>query len=137
MDSIHQLLWPHGHFLGVTWSAWKAIGWAGNAIFASRVFVQWYSTEKKRQVHVPVAFWWLSLTGSLILLSYALYRRDSVFILAYAINWAPYIRNLMIHYRHERSHRPCPECGVMSPPSALFCSQCGSRLASPAPAGKC
>ncbi len=36
MESIHQLLWRHGDFLGISWSAWKIVGWVGNLIFASR-----------------------------------------------------------------------------------------------------
>ena len=61
----------------------------GNAVFSSRFFVQWYATEKKRVV-VPVAFWWLSLLGSLLLLAYAFRKTDSVFIYAYLFPCIPY-----------------------------------------------
>ena len=130
MDSLHHLLWPHEKFLGIEWSLWKIIGFAGNGIFASRFIVQWYATEKRRRVSVPVSFWWLSLGGSLTLLCYAIYQnKDSVVIVAYAFAWIPYIRNLVIHYRHEREQRACPDCGVLSSPSANFCARCGTRLA--------
>ena len=128
MDWLKHLIFPGGEFLGVTWSLWKVVGWLGNAIFFSRFFVQWYATEKLKRVVVPVAFWWLSLTGSLLLLVYALRKADSVFILAYLFPWIPYIRNLVIHYRHLEAHADCPNCGTLCPPQSSFCFQCGSRL---------
>jgi lipid-A-disaccharide synthase-like uncharacterized protein len=129
MHWIEQLIWSNGHFLGIDWSRWKVIGWMGNVIFFSRFVVQWYATEKRKQVVVPVAFWWLSLTGSLLLLSYALFsKHDSVFIFAYAFTWIPYIRNLIIHRRHAEAQLNCPECGKKCAPKSCFCSACGTRL---------
>lgn len=127
---LHNLLWHDGKFLGIAWGAWKMVGWAGNAVFSTRFFVQWYATEKRKQVVVPPLFWWLSLAGSLLLLSYAVFNaEDSVFIFAYAFTWIPYSRNLIIHFRHERSRQICPDCGVKCVSGANFCSQCGARLA--------
>ena len=129
MEWLAHLLWPHGHFLGIEWSAWKVIGWMGNAVFSTRFLVQWYATEKRQQVVVPPLFWWLSLAGSLLLLSYAaFYERDAVFIFAYAFTWIPYIRNLLIHRRHQKSQVQCSACGGKAPPSARFCGQCGAKL---------
>ena len=129
MDWLHQMLWHDDKFLGIAWSIWKVVGWTANIVFSTRFFVQWYATEKKKQVVVPVAFWWLSLTGSLLLLSYSLHKRDSVFIFANIVAWIPYLRNLIIHYRHKRAHVDCPGCGCNCPPQSNFCSQCGTRLA--------
>lgn len=129
MDLLNNLLWHDGKFLGVDWHWWKAIGWLGNAVFFSRFFVQWHATEKKKQVVVPSAFWWLSLAGSLLLLCYALfYQRDSVFIFAYAFTWIPYIRNLVIHRRHKKAHLDCPSCAKICPPHSNFCFACGAKL---------
>jgi lipid-A-disaccharide synthase-like uncharacterized protein len=101
----------------------------GNLTFFSRFLVQWYATEKRKQVVVPVAFWWLSLTGSLLLFSYALfYEQDEVFVFAYAFTWIPYVRNLIIHRRHLESFRRCPQCAAVSPPPANFCAGCGMKL---------
>jgi lipid-A-disaccharide synthase-like uncharacterized protein len=128
-DWLSNLAWHDGKLLGIEWSVWKVIGWLGNAIFFSRFFVQWYATEKRKQVVVPVAFWWLSLAGSLLLLGYAVFHdRDSVFIFAYAFTWIPYIRNLVIHRRHAAAHLSCPACEADCPPRAIFCSACGTRV---------
>ena len=130
MDWLHQLLWHDGHFLWIEWGWWKVIGWLGNLIFFSRFAVQWYATEKRKQVVVPTAFWWLSLAGSLVLLAYSLfYKHDSVFIFSFAFNWMPYIRNLIIHHRHAEAHLTCTECGEVCPPKSNFCLICGAQLA--------
>ena len=129
MDSLTNLFWHDGKFLGIEWGAWKVVGWIGNAVFFSRFVVQWYATEKLKRVVVPTAFWWLSLAGSLLLLSYALFgKRDSVFIFAYAFTWIPYIRNLIIHHRHEAAHLTCPQCANSCPPHSNFCFVCGTRI---------
>lgn len=134
MDWLTNLLWHEGKLLGIEWHFWKVIGWLGNAVFFSRFFVQWYATEKLKRVVVPTAFWWLSLIGSLLLLSYAVcYRRDSVFIFAYAFTWIPYIRNLVIHHRHAEAHTTCPSCETSCPPHSNFCFACGTRLAAELP----
>ena len=129
MDWLHQLIWHDGKLLGIDWSIWKVIGWVGNFVFFTRFFIQWYATEKKKRVVVPTAFWWLSLAGSLLLLTYSLHKRDSVFIFAYLFTWIPYTRNLIIHYRHQKAHLNCPDCGGSCPPQSKYCSNCGARLA--------
>jgi lipid-A-disaccharide synthase-like uncharacterized protein len=129
MDSLTNLFWHNGKFLGIEWGLWKVIGWVGNAVFFSRVIVQWYATEKQRRVVVPPAFWWLSLLGSLLLLAYAIFaKKDSVFIFAYAFTWIPYIRNLIIYRRHGRAHVECAACGEVCPPQSRYCFSCGTAL---------
>jgi lipid-A-disaccharide synthase-like uncharacterized protein len=128
MDWLTNLIWHDDKFLGITWSVWKVLGWMGNAIFFSRFFVQWYATEKLKRVVVPTAFWWLSLTGSLLLLIYSVRQRDSVFIFAYAFTWIPYIRNLIIHHRHKEAHLECASCRKTCAPHSNFCSNCGAKL---------
>jgi lipid-A-disaccharide synthase-like uncharacterized protein len=133
MDSLSHVLWQDGKWLGIEWSIWKIVGWVGNAVFFSRFFFQWYATEKQKRVVVPLTFWWLSLIGSLLLLIYGLHQRDSVFIFAYAFTWIPYIRNLIIHHRHARARQTCSTCATVSPASANFCHDCGTKLAGGAP----
>jgi lipid-A-disaccharide synthase-like uncharacterized protein len=129
MPPLDHFPWINGKFLDIEWTVWKVVGWLGNAIFFSRFVVQWYATEKRKQVVVPALFWWLSIAGSLVLLAYAIFdHRGSVIIFSYAFTWIPYVRNLIIHHRHEKAQRPCAECGLLCPPSAAFCSRCGAKL---------
>jgi lipid-A-disaccharide synthase-like uncharacterized protein len=129
MGSLHDMFWSNGNF---QW--WEIVGWLGNFVFFTRFFVQWYATEKKKQVVVPTAFWWLSLSGSVLLLFYALFARAKsghsswVFVASYAFNWLPYVRNLIIHRRHADAHLPCPQCETVCPPKSNFCFECGARL---------
>ncbi len=123
----------NGKILGMDWVVfWTTIGWLANATFSSRFLVQWYATEKKKQVTVPTLFWWLSLLGSLLFLLYAIfYDKHHVIIFAYAFNWIPYTRNLVIHYRHKKAHTDCAGCGRSCPPQSNFCPNCGGKLATP------
>lgn len=132
IDWLTGLVMHDGKFLGIEWHLWKVVGWTGNLLFTSRFFVQWWATEKHKQVVVPAAFWWLSLSGSGCLLLYGFYQRDSVFIFAYLFTWIPYIRNLMIGNRAKRSRQACAACGAVSPAAANFCPACGVPLKSPA-----
>jgi lipid-A-disaccharide synthase-like uncharacterized protein len=127
MDWLNHLF-SSDKFLGVEWSVWKVVGWLGNVVFFSRFFVQWYATEKKKRVVVPQAFWWLSLTGSLLLLTYSLHQKDSVFIFAYLFTWIPYIRNLMIHRKNKAAQSVCTGCGQKNPPQSNFCPNCGGKI---------
>jgi lipid-A-disaccharide synthase-like uncharacterized protein len=124
MDWLHAQLWQNGHF---RW--WEIVGWGGNAIFSTRFLIQWYATEKKKQVVVPTAFWWLSLAGSLMLLAYAVFSaKKLVFIFSYAFVWIPYVRNIIIHRRHADAHLTCPQCREVCPPQSNYCLACGSPL---------
>ena len=129
-DWLHHLLfWNEDRFIGIQWGWWKVIGWLGNFVFFARFFLQWYATERRKQVVVPVAFWWLSLAGSLLLLAYALFSlHNSVIIFSYAFNWIPYVRNLIIHHRHKDAQMDCPKCAQVCPPKSNFCLNCGVSL---------
>lgn len=128
MEWLQHLLWRNGTFLGLK-SYWEILGWVGMATFSTRFFVQWYATERKRQVVVPVAFWWLSLIGSLLMLAYALLtHRGWVVVCSYAFTWIPYLRNLVIHVRHKSATLSCPACEQPSSPGANFCAHCGAPL---------
>jgi len=78
---------------------WVAVGFLGQAFFSARFLVQWIASERKKASVVPRPFWFFSVGGGLILLIYALYRRDPVFIVGQAAGLFVYARNLYFIYR--------------------------------------
>lgn len=80
---------------------WVGIGLAGQACFFSRFLVQWLASERRGRSVVPRAFWYLSISGGLILLTYSLWRRDPVFILGQSVGLFVYLRNLMLLRRED------------------------------------
>jgi lipid-A-disaccharide synthase-like uncharacterized protein len=89
-----------------TSSLWLAIGFLGQALFSARFILQWIVSEKRRKSVTPVAFWYFSLAGGVILLSYAIHRRDTVFIVGQAAGLLVYVRNLMLITRSGVGSHP-------------------------------
>ncbi len=89
-----------------TETIWVGIGFFGQALFFGRWVVQWIASEKKSQSEVPLSFWYMSLIGGLITLTYAIYRLDPVFIAGQSVGSVVYIRNLMLIYRTGRAKGP-------------------------------
>jgi lipid-A-disaccharide synthase-like uncharacterized protein len=77
-------------------NGWLGFGFLGQAMFAGRFLVQWVASERRRASVIPMAFWWLSLTGGALLLVYAVHRRDPVFILGQGAGLVVYGRNLAL-----------------------------------------
>ena len=82
---------------------WLALGFSAQAVFASRFLVQWIASERAGRSIVPTAFWFLSMGGGLLLLTYAIYRKDPVFILGQASGLFIYSRNLILVFREKRA----------------------------------
>jgi lipid-A-disaccharide synthase-like uncharacterized protein len=78
------------------------IGFVGQAFFTARFLVQWIASERAGRSVIPVAFWFFSIGGGLILFGYALFRRDPVFILGQGLGTFIYVRNLMLIARERR-----------------------------------
>ena len=84
---------------------WVLFGFLGQAMFTMRFVVQWIASEKRRESVIPIAFWYFSLAGGLILLIYAIRQMDPVFIAAYLLNPFIYFRNLYFIYK-KKGHVP-------------------------------
>lgn len=80
------------------------IGFLGQLLFSARFLIQWIASERKGRSVVPLAFWIFSIMGSSLLLWYAIYRRDPVFILGQSAGLFIYLRNLHLIHR-ERTRR--------------------------------
>lgn len=77
---------------------WVVFGFAAQAMFTARFLVQWIASERAKDSVMPLAFWYFSLAGGVMLLAYALYRADPVFILGQALGVVIYARNLWLIY---------------------------------------
>ncbi|HET6631373.1 MAG TPA: lipid-A-disaccharide synthase N-terminal domain-containing protein [Rhodanobacteraceae bacterium] len=97
LSQLHLLLLKLHEFQA---TPWKIIGFAGVALFASRWFVQMYYTRKHKRVVMPMAFWWLSITGSAVLVLYFIFgKNDSVGLVSNLFPALVALYNLTVHRR--------------------------------------
>lgn len=76
------------------------LGILGQVFFTGRVFLQWMASEKAKDSVVPFSYWVMSIFGSLLLLVYAVFRKDPVFSVGQAFGLAVYCRN--IHFMRRK-----------------------------------
>ncbi len=84
---------------------WIVLGFVAQLMFTGRFLVQWIASERAGRSVIPFSFWTLSIAGGLMLLVYALYRRDPVFILGQAFGCLIYFRNVSFVLRERRALR--------------------------------
>lgn len=85
---------------------WVLLGFVAQIMFTLRFAVQWIASEREGHSVVPLAFWLFSIGGGLLLLVYALYRRDPVFIAGQAFGVFVYLRNLQFVLRDRKRGAP-------------------------------
>ena len=78
---------------------WQAVGVIGALIFFGRFYLQWIVSEMQRRSVVPVAFWYMSSAGSLLLLAYGVFLGSPLGVLSYSFNMIVYSRNLIHIWR--------------------------------------
>ena len=81
---------------------WATVALVGQVVFGGRFVLQWIVSEYKKKSHVPTSFWYVSLVGSLILLSYSIHIKNPIFMLGFSLNTLIYIRNLHLIYIHAK-----------------------------------
>lgn len=81
---------------------WLIVGFTGQALFSMRFLVQWLESERKKKSVIPLAFWYFSVAGGLTLLTYAIHRRDPVFIVGQASGLFIYARNLYLIFKERK-----------------------------------
>ena len=84
---------------------WLVFGVGAQVLFTARMLVQWLASEKAGRSVVPVAFWWLSITGGMMTLIYGIVRHDAVIILGQITSVFIYVRNLMLIYKDKAAAR--------------------------------
>ena len=77
------------------------IGFAGQGLFAMRFIIQWLKSEGQGRSVIPLAFWYFSIGGGLVLFLYALWRKDPVIICGQGLGLFIYLRNLYLIYRER------------------------------------
>lgn len=77
-------------------------GVVGQFTFTLRFIYQWWYSRKAGESVLPVMFWIISLTGSAMIITYAIIRQDPVLILGQATGFVVYARNIMIGYKSSR-----------------------------------
>lgn len=81
---------------------WVLFGAFGTFLFFSRFFVQWIYSEYHKKSIVPKYFWYLSITGSLVLVVYSYHIQDPIFFFGQLFALLVYIRNIALVNREER-----------------------------------
>lgn len=99
--------WLHSVFIDQL-DIWVVIGLVAQFMFTMRFVVQWIASERARRSVVPAAFWSFSIIGGGMLLVYAIYREDPVFILGQAAGLFIYLRNIWFIRREKREANGAP-----------------------------
>jgi lipid-A-disaccharide synthase-like uncharacterized protein len=96
-------------WLGVIW---VLAGFGGQLAFSGRWLLQWFISEQRKSSTVPVAFWWLSLVGSVILFAYFAWRQDLVGTLGQTSGVVIYARNIRLIAKQKRREARAAEAST-------------------------
>src|SRR5712664_4513843 len=103
MTDLFNMLATYLHDVFVIkFDGWVILGFVAHGFFTMRFVVQWIASERARKSVIPVAFWFFSIGGGALLLVYALYIRDPVFILGQGFGLFVYLRNLHFVFRERK-----------------------------------
>jgi lipid-A-disaccharide synthase-like uncharacterized protein len=99
---MHELLTKFG--AGNTADAiWLMVGLLGQLAFTARFIVQWIASERAKASVMPVAFWYLSIVGGLVVLAYGIHKLDLVIILGQLPGVVVYSRNLWLIHKGKNA----------------------------------
>lgn len=73
-----------------------SLGIVSQTLFTFRFVYQWIYSERKHESQLPMGFWIISLTGSLLILIYAVIRKDPVLFVGHIVGFIAYSRNILI-----------------------------------------
>lgn len=98
LDQLIAWLTSHFNFLVL-------FGLIGQGLFMMRFVMQWVLSEKAGRSVVPEIFWYFSLGGGVVLLTYAILRNDLVFIIGQLTGLFIYVRNIIFIWRDRKRRR--------------------------------
>ncbi len=80
------------------------LGMFAHVLFTFRFIYQWICSEQKKISVLPMGFWLISLSGSLLILTYGIFRKDPVLIAGHLFGSIFYIRNLILLNRNDQDN---------------------------------
>lgn len=78
------------------WDLWEAIGLVGEGLFFARMAAQWLASEKAGRPVIPRVYWYMSLTGAIIVALYAIHLGSVAVLLPQLIGLVFYTRSLQL-----------------------------------------
>lgn len=84
-------------------SVWLYVGLTAQGLFGIRFLLQWIASERQKKSVIPVAFWYVSIAAGAMLLAYATYKQEVVFMVGEAFSLLVFIRNLILVRKHGPS----------------------------------
>ena len=99
---IEWLVWT-----GLVITPWKLIGYTGALMFGGRWLVQFIASRRAGKPVIPRVFWYMSVIGSLMTLSYFLFssKQDSVGVLQNLFPTFTALYSLYLDIKHRGWHR--------------------------------
>jgi len=104
MNSL-QLL-GETYLFGILIHPWKIVGLTGSLVFGLRFVIQWIASERARKSVIPFGFWECSALGSLLLIIYFMYKKESVGLMQTLLPFPIYLRNIYFRYTHKTPKHP-------------------------------
>jgi len=100
-----QIVWLSG--FGVHITPWKLIGLTGALMFGGRWAIQFIASRRHGKPVIPRAFWYMSIVGSLMTLSYFIFsaKQDAVGVLQNLFPSFTAVYSLYLDIRHRGWHR--------------------------------
>lgn len=80
------------------------LGIFAQIIFTFRFVYQWLYSEKHKSSQLPLGFWTLSAMGAILILTYAIFRKDPVLLVGHSAGLFIYIRNIFI-YKNDKTNK--------------------------------
>jgi lipid-A-disaccharide synthase-like uncharacterized protein len=81
------------------WTVW---GFFAQFLFFMSFVVQWYKSEKKQTSYLPLEFWVIRITATVLLTVYVLIRKDLVLLISYILQMFMYARNIYLYKKKNR-----------------------------------
>ena len=99
-----EIVWLSGW--GIHFTPWKIIGMVGALMFAGRWLAQFIASRRAGKPVVPRLFWYMSIVGSLMTLSYFVFgKNDAVGILQNLFPAFTALYSLTLDIKHRGWHR--------------------------------